>query len=349
MNDQDKLHLQFKKDLHNSSSLEDLEQLQIKYLGRKGLINQLFKSIHKLEAEQKKDTGKKINALKTSIKHLIEVKKAQLQKKEAETIKEYYDPTFPGKQYPKGSLHLVTYAIDEISDIFKRIGFIQMTYPEVEWEYFAFDALNMPKNHPARDDFESLFIESPKDKKLGGLVLSPHTSSGQVREMLRLGKPPIRMINIAKCYRRNWDATHAPMFYQFEGLCVDEGINITHLKGTIEYFAKEYFGQERKIRLRPHHFQFTEPSFETDVTCNICTGTGRLRDGSKCRVCKSGWLELGGSGMVHPSVLKAGGIDAAKYTGWAFGFGPERCLMMKHGLDEIRDLYGGDIRFLEQF
>lgn len=174
--------------------------------------------------------------------------------------------------------------------------------------------------------------------------------------MLRLNsKPPIRMINIAKCYRLNWDTTHTPMFHQFEGLCVDKGINITHLKGTIEHFAKEFFGQSREVRLRPHHFQFTEPSFEVDVSCGVCLGKGFLRQVRdkevKCRVCKSGWMELAGSGMVHPNVLKAGGIDPNIYTGWAFGFGPERCIMMKEGikLSDMRIMYANDIRFLEQF
>ncbi len=158
------------------------------------------------------------------------------------------------------------------------------------------------------------------------------------------------MINIAKCYRLNWDTTHTPMFHQFEGLCVDRGINITHLKGTISYFAKEFFGENREIRLRPHHFQFTEPSFEVDVSCGVCLGKGTV-NGTKCRICKSGWMELAGSGMVHPNVLKAGGIDPDVYTGWAFGFGPERCIMMKEGfkLNDMRVMYGGDIRFLEQF
>lgn len=158
------------------------------------------------------------------------------------------------------------------------------------------------------------------------------------------------MINLAKCYRPNLDTTHTPMFHQFEGLCVDEGINITHLKGTLDFFAKEFFGPKREIRLRPFHFQFTEPSFEVDVTCGICFGTGKV-GGRKCRICKSGWLELGGAGMVHPYVLKAGGIDPEEYTGFAFGWGVERTFMMKEGLklDDIRILYGGDIRFLEQF
>ncbi|OGK25704.1 phenylalanine--tRNA ligase subunit alpha [Candidatus Roizmanbacteria bacterium RIFCSPHIGHO2_12_FULL_37_9b] len=349
MNNVDKLHLQFKKDLSKSTSTSDLDNLHIKYLGRKGLINKLLQSIYKLRPEEKKELGKKVNELKTSINQLIGVRRQEVLKKAKSTS--YVDMTLPGKQYPKGSLHLVSYAIEEISKIFQKIGFIRMTYPEVEWEYFSFDALNMPPGHPARDDFETFFIDySPKNLKYGKMILSPHTSSGQVREMLRVKKPPIRMINIAKCYRPNWDTTHTPMFHQFEGLCIDENINITHLKGTIDYFAKEFFGENREIRLRPAHFQFTEPSFEPDITCGVCLGKGVINE-RKCRVCKSGWLELAGAGMVHPNVLSAGGIDPEKYTGWAFGFGIERVTMMKEGimLDDMRILYDNDIRFLSQF
>src|SRR3989338_9349757 len=208
MNNVDKLHLQFKKDLSKSTSTSDLDNLHIKYLGRKGLINKLLQSIYKLRPEEKKELGKKVNELKTSINQLIGVRRQEVLKKAKSTS--YYDMTLPGKQYPKGSLHLVSNAIEEISDIFKKIGFIRMSYPEVEWEYFAFDSLNMPKGHPARDDFETLFIDAPENKKYGKMILSPHTSSCQVREMLRVGGPPIRMINIAKCYRPNWDVTHTP-------------------------------------------------------------------------------------------------------------------------------------------
>jgi phenylalanyl-tRNA synthetase alpha chain len=202
----------------------------------------------------------------------------------------------------------------------------------------------MPTSHPARDDWETFFVDAPVNPKLGKMVLTPHTSNGQVREMERLGKPPIRMINIAKCYRRQSDISHTVMFHQFEGLVVDTDINITHLKGTIDYFVKQFFGPNRKSRLRPYHFQFTEPSFEVDVTCDICLGKG-------CKLCKEGWLELGGAGMVHPNVLKAGKIDPQKYTGFAFGWGVERTFMMKSGLKipDLRLLYSNDIRFLNQF
>jgi len=340
---------EFQNELDSIHSLNTLEECAVKYLGRNGIVNKLLQSMKELPIEKKKEFGREMNELKSLIHQSIEVKKDELAKKN--DTEEYVDITLPGKTYPKGSLHMITPAIEEISKIFEKIGFIRVSYPEVEWEHYAFETLNMPKGHPARDDFETFYFDVPEHKKYAKMVLSPHTSSGQVREMLRLGgKPPIRMINIAKCYRLNWDTTHTPMFHQFEGLCVDKGINITHLKGTISYFAKEFFGENREIRLRPHHFQFTEPSFEVDVSCGVCLGKGVV-NGTKCRVCKSGWMELAGSGMVHPNVLRAGGIDPDVYTGWAFGFGPERCTMMKEGLklNDMRVMYGGDIRFLEQF
>ena len=339
-------NLNYKEEIKKATSEVILENLRIKYLGRKGIINKLFEEIKTLPKEKRREKGQKINEIKKEIETLIDRKKNELKKTQK---KEFFDSTLPGKTYPKGSLHPLTYVIEEIVNIFQKIGFIRVSYPEVEWEYFSFEALNMPKGHPARDDFETFFIETKEHQKFGKMILSPHTSSGQNREMQRV-KPPIRMINIAKTYRPNWDATHTPMFHQFEGLCIDKDINITHLKGTIDYFVKEFFGKERTIRLRPAHFQFTEPSFEIDVSCGICLGKGEV-GGKKCRVCKSGWLELAGAGMVHPNVLKMGGIDPKVYTGWAFGFGPERCMMMREEMkiDDIRILYSGDIRFLEQF
>jgi len=339
-------NLNYKEEIEKATSEVILENLRIKYLGRKGIINKLFEEIKTLPKEKRREKGQKINEIKKEIETLIDRKKNELKKTQKE---EFFDSTLPGKPYPKGSLHPLTYVIEEVVNIFQKIGFIRVSYPEVEWEYFSFEALNMPKGHPARDDFETFFIEAKEHQKFGKMILSPHTSSGQNREMQRV-KPPIRMINIAKTYRPNWDATHTPMFHQFEGLCIDKDINITHLKGTIDYFVKEFFGKERTIRLRPAHFQFTEPSFEIDVSCGICLGKGEV-GGKKCRVCKSGWLELAGAGMVHPNVLKMGGIDPKVYTGWAFGFGPERCMMMREEMkiDDIRILYSGDIRFLEQF
>lgn len=338
----------FQDILQTCADLESLKKLSLTYLKRKGIINTFLSEIKTKSDEEKKTLGKEINELKLHIETEIRLHEQKLLNQNKET---WIDVTLPGKKRKKGSLHLVTTAINEISQIFERLGFARVQYPEVEWEYFAFEALNMPLNHPARDDFETFFIdEEKKDKTYGKKVLTPHTSSGQVREMMRVKKPPIKMINIAKCYRRNWDITHTPMFHQFEGLCIDEGINLTHLKGTIEYFVREFFDDKRKVRFRPFHFQFTEPSFELDISCDICSGSGKRKD-VLCRVCKSGWLELGGAGMVHPNVLKAGGIDPTIYTGWAFGFGVERNCMMKQGLklDDVRILYNGDIRFLQQF
>ena len=248
------LHSDYEKDSQRVTNLNEIEALHIKYLGRNGKVNELFQNIGKLSPEDKKQFGRDVNALKKNIEQSIADLREKIQNKEEG--EEKIDPTLPGSKYPKGSLHLVTYAIEEISRIFGRLGFIRMTYPEVEWEYFSFEALNMPSTHPARDDFETFFVDVPpgKDKKEGRMVLTPHTSSGQIREMLRIKTPPIRMINIAKTYRPNWDTTHTPMFHQFEGLCIDENISISDLKGTIDYFAKEFFGEDRKTRLRPYHF-----------------------------------------------------------------------------------------------
>lgn len=348
MNSYDNLLSKLHEELSKVENFSDLENIEIKYLGRNGVINDLMKDLKNTPSEKRGQIGRELNSIKNKVQLSISVKNEDLTNRIDQETK--IDVTLPGEKRPKGSLHLVTYAIEEITQIFEKIGFIRMSYPEIEWEYFSFEALNMPKDHPARDDFETFFIDHEADAEKGRMVLTPHTSSGQIREMLRLKNPPIRMINIGKTYRPNWDASHVPMFHQFEGLCVDEGINITHLKGTIDYFAKEFFGEDREIRLRPFHFQFTEPSFEVDITCDICQGKGIIKD-QKCKLCKQGWLELGGTGMVHPNVLKAGGIDAEKYTGWAFGFGIERVMMMKPGigLENMRVLYDGDIRINQQF
>jgi phenylalanyl-tRNA synthetase alpha chain len=372
----------FKSNLNKIKDIDSLENLRIEYLGRKGFINSLIDKLKTASADDKKEFGSAINKLKQEIEKSLNIKKNEvLQKNEDD---EAIDPTLPGIKYPKGSLHPTTLSINELIKIFQKIGFSPASYPEVEWEYFAFEALNMPVDHPARDDFETFFIDAKPDGKYGKVILTPHTSSGQIREMKRLKNPPIRMINIAKCYRPNWDTTHTPMFHQFEGMCVDKDISIINLKGTIDYFVGEFFGKKRKTRLRPFHFQFTEPSFEVDITCGVCNGIGYLTGGeterapdtravhllddehwrerksrqvplnksrTKCKVCKSGWLELGGAGMIHPNVLKEGGIDPDQYSGWAFGFGIERVYMMKEGLklDDIRILYSGQVEFLNQF
>jgi phenylalanyl-tRNA synthetase alpha chain len=323
-----------------ASSAEELESIRVAYLGRKGSLSSLAKSIKQLSSDKRKHTGMIINEAKSTILEQIAAKKNSLQ----ETSRQWFDATVPGLPPKTGHLHIITQAINEISKTFERIGFVRVRYPEVEWDFFAFEGLNMPKDHPARDEWETFFVDSTAHPKYGQMVLTPHTSSGQLREMDRAKTPPIRMINIAKCYRRQSDVSHVPMFHQFEGLVIDKGIAISHLKGTLDYFAKNFFGSERKTRLRPFHFQFTEPSFEVDITCGVCKGAG-------CKLCKGGWLELGGAGMVHPAVLENGGIDSKVYTGFAFGWGVERTYMMKSGLSipDIRLIYSSDLRFLRQF
>jgi phenylalanyl-tRNA synthetase alpha chain len=302
-----------------------------------------IKNVTKIPTEKRKEFGILANDVKQTIEDALETQKSKLKGQKLTSVIEKIDVTNPGIKPHLGHLHLVTQAIEEITAIFGRIGFERVRYPEVEWDWYAFEALNFPENHPARDDWETFFIKGAPNSKYGPMLLTPHTSSGQIREMERKG-PPIRMLNIAKCYRRQSDISHAPMFHQFEGLLVDKDISITHLKGTLDYFVKSWFGENRKSRIRPYHFQFTEPSFEVDVTCGVCLGHG-------CKLCKAGWLEMGGAGMVHPNVLKAGGIDSNKYTGFAFGWGVERVLMMREGLkiDDLRILYSNNLEFLEQF
>jgi len=325
----------------------DVSELRTRYLGKKGLFNQLAKVIGQIDPADRKTAGAILNQTKASIEEII----ARLTAAGEHQALDWADLTLPGKKPPIGYVHPVSQAMAEITQIFERIGFVRVRYPEVDWDWYVFESLNMPPNHPARDEWETFFVDAPKHPEKGNMVLTTHTSNGQVREMERLGStPPIRMINIARCYRRQQDATHTQMFHQFEGLVVDKGITIQHLKGTLDYFAKEFYGPEVKSRIRPFHFQFTEPSFEVDFSCHICHGTGKIEN-EKCKFCKSGWHEVGGAGMVHPNVLKAGGIDPEVYTGFAFGWGVERTYTLKPGLniDDIRLLYSGELGFLEQF
>lgn len=355
----EQLKLDFGQEIKDIKSPAELEAIENKYLSRKsGLLNDILRGLKEVAKEEVAEIGTFANELKQYIQEEIEILRQKLSGGGQATS---FDFTLPGNLPPLGHLHLVTEAIREIASIFEGIGFQRQRYPDVEWDYYAFETLNMPGDHPARDEWETFFIDtkpikmhladnSQKLVEFGKRILTPHTSSGQVREMEK-GRLPIRMMNLSKCYRRQIDVSHTPMFHQFEGLVVDKGINITHLKGTIDYFVKKFFGADRTIRLRPHHFQFTEPSFEVDISCGLCHGTGQLEDGSKCRMCKEGWLELAGAGMVHPNVLKAGGIDPKVYSGFAFGWGVERCYTMKAGLniDDIRLLYKNDLRFNQQF
>ncbi len=331
-------------------SSADPDKTYLEIFGKSGIFTTLAGEIKNIQPQNRAEFGKNLNAAKSQIESALDKKKLSTINNQQSTG--FIDITAPGKKQKIGHLHLVSQAIEEIVGIFKKIGFSLQSYPEVDWDWYAFESLNMPKNHPARDDWETFFIAShratspllktPASSRYGNQVLTPHTSNGQVREMERVKTPPIRMLNIARCYRRQIDVSHTPMFHQFEGLYVDKNVSIPQLKGTFDFFTTNFFGPKRVTRLRPHHFRFTEPSFEVDVTCGVCEGRG-------CRICKSGWLELGGAGMVHPNVLKAGGIDPSKYSGFAFGWGIERTIAMKTELPDIRLFYQNDLRFLEQF
>lgn len=321
---------------------KDLEQIKLQFLGRNGALTLAMKEITSLPVERRKEVGILANETKKIIEDAIASASDKNLNRKKEVLSRI-DVTEPGIKPTLGHLHPVTQAISEITTIFEKIGFTRVRHPEVEWDWYAFGALNFPDNHPARDDWETFFIDQEKDSKKGSVLLTPHTSSGQIREMEK-GKLPIKMLNIAKTYRRQSDASHVPMFHQFEGLVIGESMSIVHLRGTLDYFFKSYLGEKRDWRIRPYHFQFTEPSFEVDVTCSVCLGKG-------CKLCKEGWLELGGSGMVHPNVLRNVGIDSEKYSGFAFGWGVERVLMMKEGanIDDVRLLYANNLAFLEQF
>ncbi len=342
-----------------AATLEEVEELRIHFLGRTGQLTQTFKEMKNVPAEKKPEVGRVVNEVKKIIEDTLDGRTRVL-KATKKTNAPKIDITEPGIKPPLGHLHLVTQAMREITTIFNHIGYTRVRHPEIEWDWYAFTSLNFPDDHPARDDWETFFIRQEADKQMGPVILTPHTSSGQVREMqkqLALLKNSkgnhvsIKMLNIAKCYRRQSDVSHTPMFHQFEGLVVDKEISIADLKGTLDYFVKSYFGEERKARIRPYHFQFTEPSFEVDISCGVCLGKGKLSNGETCRLCKAGWLELGGAGMVHPNVLMHGGLNPEEYTGFAFGWGVERVLMMKEGIkiDDLRTLYGNDMDFLQQF
>ena len=333
---------------------QGLEELRVEHLGRKGKLGDVLKGLKDLSVEEKKEIGGFANQTKIDLEAAFERKRSELAQElsGAKAQEEWIDVTAPGIRPADGHLHLATQAIEEFVDIFKQLGFVRVRHPEVDWDYYAFESLNLPKGHPARDEWETFFIADGnkiKEGEKGKVVLTPHTSNGQVREMEK-GYLPIRMMGINKTYRRQADITHVPMFHQLEGLMIDKNVTLAHLKGTFDFFVKRFFGPDREVRLRPHHFRFTEPSFELDISCNACGGTGKC-DGKRCRMCKEGWMELGGAGMVHPNVIKAGGLDPDEYNGFAFGWGVERCMMMKSGINigDIRVMYKNDLRFLKQF
>lgn len=327
-----------KAQLEQVQSLKEAEDIRVKILGKKGQLTEILKGMGKLDPEQRKEMGKLANQTKAEIEGILAEKFEQLKAmaQEARFKAEKIDVTEPGKEYKLGTKHPVTITIEEISKVFKSMGFTLTEGPEVETVWHNFDALNAGPNHPARDWTDTFYINED-------VLLRTQTSPVQVRT-LQSQEPPIRVFAPGRCFRCDTpDATHSPMFHQVEGLVVDEGITMADLKGVLDSFAKQMFGEETKTKFRPHHFPFTEPSAEMDVSCFKCGGKG-------CRVCKgSGWIEILGCGMVHPSVLKVGGVDTEKYTGFAFGMGVERVAMLKYEIDDIRLLYENDMRFIEQF
>ncbi|MGQ9426134.1 phenylalanine--tRNA ligase subunit alpha [Gilvimarinus sp. F26214L] len=323
-----------------ASDLTALENLRVALLGKKGEITGLLKNLGGLSPEERPRVGAQINQVKQEVQALIEERRQALEAAaiEARLALETIDVTLPGRAGEYGSLHPVTRTIERIEALFTSIGYTVEEGPEIEDDYHNFEALNIPEHHPARAMHDTFYVEPG----LGNLVLRTHTSPVQVHTMENK-QPPLRVICPGRVYRCDSDLTHTPMFHQVEGLVVDEGVSFADLKGTVDQFLKAFFEQDVPVRFRPSFFPFTEPSAEVDIQCTNCSGKG-------CRVCKnSGWLEVMGCGMVHPNVFRSSGIDPEKYTGFAFGMGPDRLAMLRYGVNDLRMFFENDLRFLQQF
>ena len=322
------------EDLQAADTPEDLEVVSIRYLGRKGVLTAFLRSIASLPEDQRPDAGKNANLFKIKLEKEIH----QAQKRMRTTREDRgvgIDVTLPGRRHGLGSSHPITQVLDEICGIFLRLGFDIVEGPEVETDYYNFEALNIPKYHPARDMQDTFYVSD-------NIVLRTHTSPSQPRTMEKTD-PPVRIVSAGKVFRCDSDLTHTPMFHQIEGLMVDENISFGDLKGVLTTFVHQFFDRQTALRFRPSYFPFTEPSAEVDIQCVMCRGEG-------CRVCsKTGWLEVLGSGMVHPAVFENVGYDTQKFTGFAFGVGIERMAMLKYGIDDIRKYFENDMRFLGQF
>ncbi|WP_066715556.1 phenylalanine--tRNA ligase subunit alpha [Clostridium sp. Marseille-P299] len=324
--------------INASESLDTLNEIRVAFLGKKGELTSVLKSLKDVAPEDRPAVGQLVNDARAEIESKLEEVKSAFEKKlrEKKMKEETIDVTLPAKKPMLGHRHPNTIALEEAERIFIGMGYEVVEGPEVEYDYYNFEALNIPANHPAKDEQDTFYVNS-------NILLRTQTSPVQVREMEK-GKLPIRMIAPGRVFRSDEvDATHSPSFHQIEGLVIDKNITFADLKGTLAEFAKEMFGEETKVKFRPHHFPFTEPSAEVDVSCFKCGGSG-------CRFCKgSGWIEILGCGMVHPNVLKMSGIDPEEYTGFAFGVGLERIALLKYEIDDMRLLYENDTRFLKQF
>jgi len=330
----DQIYSEALQEITATTTAEDIQSLNTKYLGRKGVITQFLRNISSLPAQERPTAGKKANQVKNQIDTLCREALERASNASAAAEGEI-DVSLPGRIDPMGSLHPITQVTNEICDIFARMGFEVVEGPEVESDYYNFEALNIPKNHPARDMQDTFYVSDD-------IVLRTHTSPTQPRVMENQ-QPPVRIIAPGKVYRCDSDLTHTPMFHQVEGLLVDENISFGDLKGTLTSFVHQMFDPDTRLRFRPSYFPFTEPSAEVDILCVTCRGKG-------CRVCShTGWLEILGSGMVHPAVFENVGYDTERYTGFAFGMGVERIAMLKYRIDDIRKYFDNDIKFLKQF
>jgi phenylalanyl-tRNA synthetase alpha chain len=331
-------------ELGKVTDVNDLEAWRVRYLGRKGSLIQILRSLATLPLEERRAVGSRANELKESLEAAFTEKKSNLERGLALSLKrESLDITLPGRQVSLGRLHPTTQVVEEICDIFGSMGFQVVEGPEVEWDYYNFEALNMPLDHPARDMFATLWVDFETEAGDKPMLLRTHTSPVQIRVMEK-SRPPIRIIAPGRVYRYEaTDATHEWMFYQVEGLAVDKNITLADLKGTLFEFARRLFGEERKCRFRCDYFPFVEPGVEVAIDCLVCRGAG-------CRMCgNSGWIEILGAGMVHPEVLRHVGIDPEVYSGFAFGMGVERIPILRYGIEDIRLFYSNDLRFLRQF
>jgi len=339
----EELKLNALQELDSVGGPGELEDWRVRYLGKKSELNILLRRLAALPLEERKAVGTLANELKAHLEDSRRQKELALQELTASAREEAIDITLPGRPVPTGRLHPLTQTLDEICDIFVSMGFQVVEGPEVEWDYYNFEALNIPGEHPARDNMATLWVDFEAENGERPMLLRTHTTSVTSR-IIEGATPPIRAVEPGKVYRYEAsDATHVPMFHQIDGIAVDKGITMADLKGTLYEFARRFFGEDRKVRFRCDYFPFVEPGVEMAIECSVCGGEG-------CRLCGgSGWIEILGAGMTHPEVLRRGGIDPEVYGSFAFGMGIDRLPMLRYGIDDIRLLYGSDLRFLRQF
>jgi phenylalanyl-tRNA synthetase alpha chain len=332
-------------ELEAVSQVKELESWRVRYLGKKSELTKVLRSLAKLPLEERKKAGALANQIKADLEESLEQKRQLLREAQLVTTvgEEQIDITLPGRLLPVGHLHPITQTLHEIGDIFTSMGFQVVETPEVEWDYYNFEALNIPKHHPARETMATLWVDYENESGERNMLLRTHNTAGDIRAMETMS-PPIRVVTVGKVYRYEAsDATHTPMFYQIDGFAVDKSVTMAELKGTLYEFARRFFGEERKVRFRCDYFPFVEPGVEMAIECLVCGGSG-------CRLCgNSGWIEILGAGMTHPWVLERGGLDPKVYTSFAFGMGIDRLPMLRYGIDDTRLFYSSDLRFLRQF